>query len=542
MLKNSIKTAFRNFIKYKFYSLIKVIGLAIGLACFILIGLYNKDELSFDKHHSNADRIFRLVNIYNQEGVGENSASAPFPVAFTLMGEYSSMIGNVVRIFNFQAPRTLVEYGDHKFNERNFFFADSTYFNIFDHQFIKGDKETALDEPFSVVITESAAKKYFNGTDPVGKIIKFEARVPLKVTAVIEDPIPQTHFRFDFLASLSSVRNLYGGSLPRTWVWNPCWTYILLKPGVNYKTLEQEFPSFVKKYFYDAEKEYVSMYLQPLTDIHLKSALDYEIQPNNNSRNIDILAFIAVFLLIIASINYMNLATATSAGRAREIGIKKVIGACRNRIMVQFMAESLLITLLAMLISLFFVELSLPFFNAFTAKNISLMQLLEAKNLVSLIMLWLITGIISGIYPAFFLSGFMPLKVLKGNLKQGAKSGNARKALVVFQFAVSITMIIATVIAFQQIQFLQDADLGFNKKNIMISPINNTDIARNFKSFKDDILQNPEIISVTATDDIFGASHNTHEFRTEGMADGKWTFFPALVVQYDFIKTFGISR
>lgn len=541
MFGNYIKTAFRNLYKQKLYSLIKIFGLAIGIACFILIFLYIIDELSYDKYHAKSKRIYRLVNVYDMEGVGENSASSPFPVAYTLKQEYPNLVEDVVRIFNFQSPRSLIEHEDNKFNERKFFFADSTFFEIFDYEFIMGDPETALDESFSVVITESVAKKYFGEENPMGKTMKFETRFPLKVTGIIKDIPAQSHYIFDFMASMASVKQMFGGRLPQTWVWNPCWTYILLKKNSDPKTLEQEFPAFIEKYFYDAEKEYVYLYLQPLEDIHLKSALDYEIEPNNNIYSVYILSVIAIFLLVIASINYMNLATATSSGRSREIGIKKVVGAHRKQLVRQFIGESIIITFLALLVAVLLVELILPYFNAFTDKLISLSQLLEPVYLIGLILLGLITGFISGIYPALYLSALKPLASLKRKVNNPGKSGLARKVLVVVQFSISIALIIGTFIAFDQISFMQKSDLGFQKENILIVPINRTEISRDFKTFKEEILQNPKIQSVTACDDIFGVAHNTHEFRPEGLAEDKWNFFPALVVQYDFLTTFGID-
>lgn len=522
--------------------MINIIGLSIGIASFILIGLYISDELSYDRYHKKADRIYRLVNVYDFEGVGENSASSPFPVAYTLKSEFPGLIEEVVRVFNFQAPRSLVEYKENMFNERKFFFGDSTFFRIFDHEFIKGDPETALDKINSIVITESMAKKYFGDTDSaLHKLLRFESAVNLKVTGIIKDVPIQSHFVFDFMGSMSSCKSMFGGMLPRTWVWNPCWTYILFKEDVDPYIVEKKFPDFVQKFFFDAEKENVSLYLQPLTDIHLRSRLDYEIEPNNDITNIRILSIIAVFLLIIASINFMNLATATSSKRSKEIGIKKVVGAYRSQLIKQFIGESLIMSFVALVFAVLMVELVLPLFNNFTGKEISLSVLLNPWYFTSLVLLGLLTGFISGIYPAFYLSAFKPVSVLKGNLSKGTRSGMARKTLVVLQFAISITLIIGTFIVYDQVKFLGKTDLGFKKDNILLVMINRTAVARQFPAFKKEVEQNSYINSVTAMDDIFGAAHNTHEFRPEGFPEDKWNFYPALVVHYDFVKTFDID-
>ena len=331
MLIHFFRTAIRYLIKRKTYSLINVIGLAIGIASFILIMLYVMDELGYDRYHERADDIYRIAQIYDFEGVGENSASLPFPLAYTLKNDYPGLVENICRIYNFQAPSSLIEYGEMKFNERRFFFADSTFFEIFNHQFIQGDPATALDEINSVVITESMARKYFGDEDPMGMILKFEEVAPLKVSGVIADVPTQSHFIFDFMGSMASVKGVYGGRLPKTWVWNPCWTYMVLAKGAKPEMLEEKFPAFIEKYFYDAEKDNVTLYLQALTDIHLESRIDYEIEQNSNSSYIFILSTIAVFLLLIAAINFMNLSTATSGNRAREIGIKKAIGVSKHR-------------------------------------------------------------------------------------------------------------------------------------------------------------------------------------------------------------------
>ncbi len=258
-----LKIAVRNLMKYRLYSMLNIAGLALGIASFLLIGLYIVDELSYDRYHKKSERIYRVGQISDFGGVGENSASLPFPAAFALKNEYPDMIGNVVRVFNFQSPRTLLEHEDKKYIETGVFFADSTFFRIFDHKFLKGDPETALDETFMVVITEKAAEKYFGDEDPMGKTLKVEGRFPFQVAGVIEDVPSHSHFHFDFIASMSSVKHFYRGHLPQTWVWNPCWTYLLLHKNVDAKHLEKALlPQFVQKYFFDAEKDNITLHLQ----------------------------------------------------------------------------------------------------------------------------------------------------------------------------------------------------------------------------------------------------------------------------------------
>ena len=540
MIFNYFKIAFRNLVKHKFYAIINIAGLAIGIASFILIWLYILDELSYDKYHKQSDNIFRIVNVYDFEGVGENSASSPFPLAWTLKNEYPNIVKNVTRVFNRQAPTTLIEFEEKSYNERRFFFADSSFFQVFDYEFIQGNPKTCLDEINSVVITKSTAKKYFGDENPMGKTFRFEQKLDLKVTAVIEDVPHNSHFHFDMIASIATAKQIYGGQLPKTWVWNPCWTYIVVDRQ-NVKSLEKLFPVFIQKYFYDAEKDNVSLYLQPLVDIHLNSKLDYEIEPNGNESYLYILGSIAFFLLIIAIINYFNLATATSAGRAREIGIKKVFGAFRLQLIYQFLVESILLTFIALLFSLFIIDLLLPTLNVFSGKEMSLSLLLTPLYFTGVLSIGLLTGFLAGIYPAFYLSAFNPIQVIRNQISGNTKRGFARKVLVITQFTISIILIIITLNIFNQINYLKNADTGFNREDIVMLPINGTSIARNYESFKKVLLINSNIVSLTTVDDIVGVAHNTHEFRPEGFPEDKWQFYPALVVDYDFLKTFQIK-
>lgn len=541
MILNLIKILFRGFLKRRTYSIINILGLAIGIASFIVIMLYVNNELSYDRHFKNAGRIYRVCMIYDFGGVGENSASMPFPVAFTLKSEYPDMIENVVRVFNFQSDRGLLEHNDKKFNESRLFFVDSTFFEVFDHPFIYGDPSHALDEPNSVVITESMARKYFPDEDPLGKTFKYEVNVLLKVTGVIKDIPAETHFRFDFLASMSTVKMMFDGQLPKTWVWNPCWTYIVLSKGVDASQLESNFAAFTSNFYYDAQKESTTQYLQKLTDIHLHSRLDYEIQPNSNYSYVVVLTIIAVFLLVIAAINFMNLSTATASARMKEVSIRKITGADRSKLFNQFIIESLAITLIAIILALLMVELFLPGFNNMTGKTMNLNYLLSLVNMLYIIGLWIVVGIFAGAYPAVYLSSFKPITILRGNQSGLVKGGTARKILVIFQFTISIGLIIGTVMIFRQVNFLRSANLGFNPDHVLLVHISRTKVAGNFETYRNELLTNPDIVNVTTMDDIIGASHNTHEFRFEGMSEKEWRYFPALVVWYDFLETFQIE-
>ncbi|MFC2158377.1 ABC transporter permease, partial [Acidobacteriota bacterium] len=544
MFKNYIKVAVRNILKHKGYSLLNVVGLSIGMACCLLILLYVQDELSFDRYHEKGDRIFRVIEEVRLEGVGEESSSMPFPTGDTLPLEYPEAVEASVRFFNFQLPTMSLEYGtsgEKRFNESRFFFADAAVFKVFSIGVIMGNPETALKDPNTVVITEAMADKYFENEDPIGKVLRWQNAVNLRVTAVIENVPLNSHFQFDFLGSFATLPNFFGGNLPRGWYWNPCWTYILLNEGVLPHSLEAQFPVLVQKYFPDSIKDKVVIKLQPLTDIHLHSKLDYEINPNSDITYIYVFSAVAVFVLLIACINFMNLATARSANRGRETGMRKVLGAHKSQLVLQFLGESILLCAISACFSVLIVEIVLPAFNAFSGKALTAGFLSDWRLAVGLAVITFTVGILSGIYPAFFLSGFDPVRVLKGSLDRGNGSSVFRKVLVVIQFAISIILIVGTLICFQQLNFLRNTQLGFNKDQVVMLPVYGTGLANWYDGFRDQIKQNPQVIQVTFMEDTLGSKYQTGSFIPEGADETNMQQIPLLIVTHDFIETFDMK-
>lgn len=539
MFKNYFKIAYRSFVKYKAYSIINVSGLAIGLACFILIFLYIQDELGFDRMHSKSERIYRVLEKFESEGIGEHSASQPFPVGPTLVNDFPGMIDHSVRLFNFQSPiLTLANKSlDKSFNESRIFFADSTFFKVFDFELLRGDKETALDQPNSILITESMVEKYFDGADPIGKNLEFQESQNLKVVGVLADAPLNAHFQFDFIASFSSLNKHYDGKLPGTWYWNPCWTYVVLNEGTEKAELEKKLPDFVLKYFPNFIAKDITLQLQPLTDIHLTSKLDYEIQANGNESNIYIFSAVALFVLLIATINFINLSTARASKRAKEVGVRKSLGSVKTQLVVQFITESILFTLLALVIALMLVTFILPSFNLLTEKALDISLLIKPTYVLGIFSLALAVGLLAGFYPAFVLSSFDPALVIK-NAHQKANGFNFRKILVTSQFAVSIALIIGTMIAVDQLQLLQDDDIGFNSEEILMIPVIKSPMGKHYESFKSESLKSSNIISITAVEEIVGAKHQVNNYQFEGMEKSKP--FLHFHVRHDFTKTFDI--
>lgn len=546
MIKHNIIIAIRNVAKYWKYSVINISGLAIGLASFIFIVLYITDELCYDKYHEKADRIYRVNRLYNSNDVNEDAASCSFPCGPAILADYPGVVENVVRLFNGQRPRWFFDYTNSnneviKFYEANFYLADSTVFDIFTFPFIDGDPNTALDRPSTIVLTESTARRYFGDEQAIGKTLRLEEGPTFEVTGVIKDIPTQSHFRMDMIASLSTFRLFQrNGRLPETWVWNPCWTYVLLKDGVKPQELDAKFPEFYKNHYTDLQNQDVTLYLQKLTDIHLKSHHVYEMHTNSNIIYVYILSIIAGIVLLLACINFMNLATASSAGRAKEIGVKKVFGGLRIKLARQFIVEAIVQTFFAIVLALVVVEILRPAFNNFTGKSITSHFIIDPYSIVFFIVLTIVVGILAGTYPAFFLSSFQPIKVLKGALKGGAKSGTVRKVLVVVQFTISISLIISSLVIFSQLNYLRKVDLGFTRDRIITFETTGQ-LFRNYNAFKQELLRNKDIQYVSGAEDVLGVNHNTRAYEVEGLNPGQQYYIPTFMVEWDFLETFGIQ-
>lgn len=544
MIKHIITIAIRNIVKYWNYSLINISGLAIGLASFMFIVLYITDELSYDKFNVKADRIYRVNRFYNANDANEDAATCPFPLGPTLETAYPDMVEKSVRFFNQLRPTWFFDYTNSKnevikFNEPNFMLVDSSVFDIFSFTFIQGDPKTALARPGTMVITESTAKRYFGNESAIGKSLRIEEFTNLEITAIIKDLPAQSHLRIDMMASLSTFIRFAGGQRQFNpgWIWNPCWTYVLLKPGVKPEVLDKNFPDFYKRYYTGIQNQDVKHYLQALPDIHLKSHHMYEMHPNSDIMYVYILSIIAGIVLILACINFMNLVTASSAGRAKEIGVKKVFGSARKGLAMQFLGEAIIQSVFAMIIALILVELFLPGLNNFTGKHILTTFLLQPKLLIFIVLLSIVVGLFAGTYPAIILSSFQPLKVLKGTLKNGSKSGAARRGLVIFQFTISIGLIIGALVVFAQLNYMRNVKIGF-KKDQIITFQSVGQLFRNYEAFKQELKTSKDIVSVTGMEDVLGVNHNTRAYKIEGLNVGEDYYVPAFMVDWDFLQTF----
>jgi putative ABC transport system permease protein len=470
MLKNLITIALRNLSKDKGYSLLNILGLTIGITCSLLLIFYVLDELSYDRHHAKADRIFRIASYVQEPNNSMRWSVTPYPLSQALKQDYPE-VEEAVHFIN--AGRVLFGTGERKIAENKVFFADSNVFRIFSHPFIEGDPATALKAPNSMVITRELAEKYFgNDKKAVGESLQTSTGRVCKVTGVIENLPRSSHFRYDVLLS----NNSNDGQQPQNgWGNFGLYTYVLLKPGVDREAFEKKLLPMYGKYLAPIFEQYnikMQFGVQPVTDIHLHSDLGQEPEELGSMSYIYILSSVAIFLLLIASINYMNMTTARSARRAREIGIRKVSGSSRGQLVLQFISESLVMTLISAIISMGLLYLVLPPFNALAGKFISYGYIFKPVSLLVFAAVIFFVGVAAGSYPALYLSGFNPVSVLKGNLAKASSNVVLRRILVIAQFTISMVMIICTLVVYSQLRYMRNFDLGFNKDQVINVPVN----------------------------------------------------------------------
>jgi putative ABC transport system permease protein len=486
MFKNYIISAYRNLIKHKFFSAINIFGLSLGIACCILIFAYIAYELSYDSYHKNADRIYRIVSKRTVSGETNELARSPAPVGPTMVDELPEVI-NAVRFS--PTVKRVFAYQDKTFFEEGVLYVDQSIFDVFSFAMIEGDPKTALELPFTMVFTEKTAQKYFGDENPVGKIINWDNKFDYRVTGVVKDPPPNSHFTFNALASFATfikydprIGSWNGGSFP---------TYLLLQENTDIEKFLPKMNAFHEKHLGPALREngiVLESYLQPLKSIHLHSHVLYELGDNSDIRMIYAFWAIALIVLLIACINFMNLATARAASRAREVGMRKVLGAQRTKLILQFLGESCVFSLLSFALGLFLARLVLPYFSSLAGLPISLDPLAHPSMFALFVAMVAFVGLLAGSYPAFFMSGFKPIAALRGNVPEGSKSSWFRSVLVVFQFALSAVLIISTMVVFNQHKYMRDKDLGFNKNNLLAVAIQNDEVRIGLEAFKQDLL------------------------------------------------------
>ena len=529
MFKNYFKTTFRNTTRHKGYSFINLAGLAIGMACTLLILLWVKDELSYDRFHEKGKDIYRIMS-YGTRYMIEGFDGTPAPLAPAIKEEVPGIV-NYARFSD--VPKLVFKYGDKIFYETRGLIADPTVFEIFTFPFVQGDPKTALSEPLDIVITETMANKYFGSENPVGKTMEVEG-MSAAVRGVIQDIPHNSHIQFDFLSSYEFIEEITGYGT--SWGSFNFVTYLQLEANRDIKEIGENITAVAAKNNCPQVKDGVEFRLQPLAEIHLDSRAAYRNYSDIGDRKyVYVFSIIALFILFIACVNFMNLSTARSTTRAKEVGMRKTVGASRRQLIMQFFGESLFLTSMACFFALIMVIALLPAFNQITGKQLKL-DLIDVQLVIGLIIIVLLTAVTAGSYPAIYLSSFRPVKVLKGVFISDGKSQTFRRVLVVTQFSLSIALLIGTSVAYNQLHFLRHSNLGFNKENIVYVPIKEN-IGKRYDAFKAELLNDSNILSVAAQYYLFaeeGAFRSTG-YDWEGREEGQEVDIILNLVDYDFI-------
>jgi putative ABC transport system permease protein len=535
MFKNYLKIAIRSFLKYKGHSIINIIGLSIGIASCLLLLLWIQDELSYDRYHKKAERIYRVAFQSEYQGKIKRSASSPKPLGPALIREFP-WIEKAVR---FSVVKALACVGKKRFDE-SIFLTDPEVFEVFDFPLVKGNPETALKEPNSILISEDMRKKYFGCEDPVGEIISFDEWRDFKITGVFKNIPRNSHFRFHFLASLINYRPDHN----EKWGISNYKTYILVRKDAPIDTFDERIQQFVEKY--QGKKMWsifrYKYFLQPLTQIHLYSNLRNEIEPNKDIKTVYIFSALAFFVLFIACLNYINLATAKFVNRTREVGLRKVLGASSSQLIKQFLGESILFAIITLPVALLLAKSFLPLFNHLSGKTLAINLFNNISLSAGLLSIALIVGVVAGMLPALFLSAFKPVSALKGVLNLGSFISILKRSLVVFQFSISIMLIIITMIVHDQMSHMRTKDLGLNQENVVNVHINrNQEALKKYKTIKSEFSKYHNVISVCASDFFPGYPNWNMNYWHEGVRPNEYLPIHCIPVDYDFFETLQIK-
>ena len=551
MFKNYFNVAFRNLVKHKFYSLINVLGLSIGLTCFLLISLYVVDELNYDNFHADADNIYRMDFSGTINGSEFITALASAPAGLTMPTEYPE-VEEAVRLRNVGNRTVRKKESIEAYNEENVAFVDPNFFTFWDYKLLKGDIETCLVRPNTLVLSEASAEKIFGDEDPVGQIVVLGSDQDWEVTGVFEDMPSNSHFSYDMMLSMESREE----AKSKFWMSFNFNTYIRLQDGFDPQVLEAKFPDLINKYigpeieqfmgasmeeFYEAGND-AGFYLFPLKDIHLYSDKLGDLGANSDIKYVLIFTAIALFILILACINFMNLSTARSASRAKEVGVRKVMGAYKSHLRGQFLTEAFIITLISIVIAYLLCFLLLGQFNVLSDKELVFGNLLSPTFIFIMAGVLVIVGFLAGSYPAFFLSRFKPVEVLKGKLNLGLKGGGLRSTLVVLQFCVSIIMIIGTAIVYEQLSFIQNKKLGFDKDHVLLIH-NPWMMGDKVQSYKNEAIQYTSVKKGTLSGFLPVPSSNNNNLWFPGASPTKEEsyVFSEFQVDHDYISTLDIE-
>jgi putative ABC transport system permease protein len=542
MLRNYLKTAIRNLWRFRGYTVLNITGLAIGMATCILIFAYITHELSYDKFNADYDNVYRISVKGRMAEDFLNVAVTMPPLAAKVKADYPE-INSVTRIEKLQDD-IFFSYNDRNYYESGLYYVDSTFFDVFTFELARGNPHEVLKEPHSLLITESIARKYFGNEDPMGKVLRVNDQLDMVITGILRNIPDNSHLKFNMLASFTTLVDLYGKARYQdNWGSLFLHTYVRLNQNVDLPRLKEKLALSIKEAFgKEAEGFNIEMtpYLQPITSIHLHSHLLAEIEPNSDISYVNTFAAVAAFILVIACINFMNLATARSSKRNREVAMRKVCGATRGQLVGQFIGESLLMSLLAMVLALILVELALPVFQQLSGLDLG-QRIHGAPTILMLLCIVLFVGIIAGSYPAFVISSFKPIQILRKELFKGISRSALRNILVVMQFSISIILLISTWLVFEQLHFIRNAKLGFDKENVIIIPLHNERLQKKAEELKKEFINLTDVMSVAVSSAVPGTSMDGIGYTPEGIdKKSPWIIY-TLRGDYDMLNLFGME-
>lgn len=535
MIRNYFITAWRNLNKNKAFSFINILGLTIGITVCMMIYLFIINEFSFDNFHKDKDRIYRVMRGFKNEGQLKNVAYVSGMYGPALMNEYTGLIDEMVRV---NQDNSLVTIGNQSFHEKEIIATDPNFFSFFSFPLISGDKQSVLKNPNSVVLTETTAKKYFGTTQNIiGKTILFNKDLPLTVTGIVKDVPINSHLEFDMVIP---IENYKSRSWMTTWINNALYTYVRLSPTATQAQIETQLPAFMEKYMGSDMKKYgfnFTLSLLPLKDVYFSNKV-FDSAKHGDKTVVYIFLSIAILILLIACINFINLSTIRAAERSKEVGLRKVMGAMRNNIVWQFIGESILLTVISCILSVGLLSVVLPWYNQLLGYTLTVAWNAWPIYLF-LLGIVLVAGLLAGSYPAFILSSFSPQQALKGKLRLGKSGANFRQALVVVQFSISVFLIIGSFIITKQMNFIRNKQLGYNQEQSLLVHIDNDDFYRNLQSFKNELQKESRVYTVSAMSGQPGGFFDGHNFDVEGHAE-RW-FANTEFADFEFVKTLGLK-
>ena len=543
LISNILRTTVRHLWNNKAYVSINVVGLTIGVTCFVMISLYILFESSFDRYNVNSDRIYRVAMDIHSPNSTTETAAALTPLVRLLKEEFPEIQASVTVLK--PGSSYMIAHGENRFYEKGFYHTDSTFFDVFSVEFVQGNPETALKDAFTVVLSESMALKYFKGVDPIGKTIRAEDTWDYRIVGVMRDLPPNSHMNYDFLAHQRESSVSFRPDERYSWdLWNCSHVYLLLTPASFPGELTSKFPEFVSRHVnprFESENITFDLSLQPLASIHLYSNRMGELEPNGSISTVFLYGAVALLILMIACVNFVNLATAYSSGRAGEIGLRKTLGAQRGQLMAQHIGESVFIAIIALPIAWGMIEFLLPVFSSMMTASADQIDYDISVLIPALLGTSLVVGLVSGIYPALLLSSYKPIDVLKSGISRGIKKASLRQTLVVFQFTISTVLIIATCIVYQQIDYIRDKDLGYDNQRIVVIPLTFTPVVNTFAALKERLLEHHSVLSVSGSDMPPGRPPLQTTIRPITADDGGQIQVRTFWVDADYLRTLGMT-